>query len=100
MARRPYPCDGERMVSGNRIKNSPTNISDICNANTIFGPDAVSLHGKTARRTPEIILLDYLPIPPDILDKNSEFDITEYLMFVNKIPFLVTLGQQVRFTTV
>ena len=38
-------------------------------------------------------------IAPEILDQNRKLDITPALMFVNKITFLVTPGQRVKFTT-
>ena len=88
------------MVRGEMIKNHPITIPDIQNAITIFGPGIGSLHGKTVRHTPEIMVSDYITIPPEFLDQNYNLEITTDLMFVNKTPFLVTLGQRVKFTTI
>ena len=50
--------------------------------------------------TPEPVESDYITILPEILDQKSNLDITSDLMFVNKIPFIITLGQLMKFTTI
>ena len=100
MFARPSPHDLERMLRGNTFKNCPITIANIQNTNKSFDPDIGSLCGKTVRCTPEPVVSDYIAISSDILDQHSYLEITADLMFVNKIPFIVTLGQRVKFTTI
>ena len=44
------------MVSSNMIKNCPIDSTDVSNARAIFGPDLVSVRGKTVRRKPKLIV--------------------------------------------
>ena len=43
---------------------------------------------------------DYVEIPPEINATLGKVEIVADLMFVNKIPFMITLGKRVKFTTV
>ena len=63
----PPPHDFELMVCGNMIKTPPITISDIHNANNIFGPGIGCLLGKTVRHTTEMVVSNYIVIPPTIL---------------------------------
>ena len=87
------------MVRGNMIRNCPVTVADIKNAHTIFGPDIGAMRGKTVRNSPAPVVSEYYAVPPEILLQNSDVDVTGDVMFVNRIPFLVTLGQKIKFTT-
>ena len=52
----PSTRDFERIVRGNIIKNLQITISDIRNANNVFGPDIGSLRGKTVWHTPDPVV--------------------------------------------
>ena len=43
---------------------------------------------------------DYMAIPPSITSKLEKVDVTGDVMSVNQIPFGVTMGQRLKFTTV
>ena len=43
---------------------------------------------------------NYIAIPPVTMEHNSDIDVTGKFFFVNKINFLVTLGQRIKFTIV
>lgn len=43
---------------------------------------------------------DYISIPPAIASKFDNMDVTGDITFVNGIPFQITLGKRVTFTTV
>ena len=82
------------------IQNFPVTISDIHNDHTIYGPDVGSLISKTFHIKTEPLVSDNIAIPPDILEQNRDIDVTEDIVFVDRIPFFITLGQKLRFTTV
>ena len=72
---------------------------DVLIANELFGPDVGALKGKTTRRTPPIV---DLPISVDltsILKHYGEITLCVDLMYVNKVPLLVTLSWNIKFGT-
>ena len=81
-------------------KNCPITIINIRNAKKTFGLNIGSLCRWTLQHRPDPVVLEYIAIPPEILDQNINLDITVDLMFVNKIPFLVTLVKWVKFATI
>jgi hypothetical protein len=88
------------MVSSNMIKNCPVTLTDVANANTIFGPDLATLKGKTVRITPPPVATDYVQIPNEIMSLNRNVTLAIDIMFVNGLPFLVSISRKINFTTV
>ena len=69
-------------------------------ANKLFGPDVGALKGKTTRRGPPIV---DSPVSIDIthiLKYYGEVTLCIDLMYMNKVPLLVTLSRNVKFGTV
>jgi hypothetical protein len=82
------------------IKNCPITSTDVANANTIFGPDLATLKGKTVRITPPPVATDYVQIPNEIMSLNRNVTLAIDIMFVNGLPFLVSISRKIKFTTV
>jgi hypothetical protein len=80
----------EGMVREKLIANCPVTVKDIRNANRIFGPDLANLRGKTTRKKPEHVRVDYVEIPRDLVDMHKYVTLVADVMFVNGLPFLVT----------
>jgi hypothetical protein len=97
---RPSEKDFRGMVRANLIPNCPVTTKDISVAHKILGPDIGSIRGKTTRRKPTVVETDYVEIPPEINATLGKVEIVADLMFVNNIPFMITLGKRVKFTTV
>ena len=57
-----FPSDQyfENMVSSNIIVNFPVTFDDVKNAKLFFGPDITSLKGKSVRRKPASVFMDYV----------------------------------------
>ena len=72
------------------VKNFPISVTSIKNAYTIFGPNIGSLRGKTVIKT-ETVMLDYMAIPKQIKYKMKTIELTVDVMFVNNIPFVISL---------
>jgi hypothetical protein len=96
-----YPSskDYTNMVRSNMIRDCPITSADVKLSNKIFGPGIASLKGKTTRNTPEPILTDYVKIPKAIIDLNQDVTLAADIMFVDSIPFLISVSCKIKFTT-
>lgn len=97
---RPSLKDYIKIVSENWLPNCPITKDDILAAEHIFGPDVGSLKGKTARRRPHAVRQVIQPLPPEIMSRYQFVTICADVMYVNGVPFLVTLSRHIRFGTV
>ena len=88
------------MIRSNMIVNCPVTFSDVKNAKLIFGRDITSLKGKSVRRKLASVVADYVEIPREILESRNELEVSTDIMFINKLPFLVRIIQQLKFTTI
>ena len=43
---------------------------------------------------------DYVPIPEQIKNKKKTIELSVNVMFVNKIPFVISIGKNMKFTTI
>ncbi len=67
----PSKKDYKTMVSNNLIWECPITSMDITNARAIFGPDLLSVQGKTVRTTPAPVVADYVAVPRNLVDANK-----------------------------
>jgi Zinc knuckle len=96
-----YPStrDFLKYIDKHMIPNCPIQREDILAAEDILRPCVDSLKGKTVRRGEDHVLSDLSPIPPDILDRYRHVTLCADIMYVNKLPFLVTTSRDLRFGT-
>ena len=92
--------DLDNMVRSNMIVNSPVTFDNVKNSKLLFGPDINSLKGKSVRRNPDSVVTDYVDIPREILESHKELEVLTEIMFINKLPFLVSINQQLKFTMI
>ena len=93
------PSDDEFASMVSTMRNCPIKRSDIANATAIFGPNRNVLRGKTVRQRPQRVDADFVQIPWDYYVLHKFVTLTADLMFVNGIPFLVTLLREIRLYT-
>ena len=83
----------EVLVSCKKLDDMPVAPHDLRNAKAIFGgPDIAGVRGETTRRALERVITDYVAIPRDFLKLHTHVTLIADVMFVNNIPFLVTLS--------
>lgn len=95
----PSTHDLKAIVASNQIANCPVSISDIERAEAIYGPSVPILKGKTTRRSPDRVVSDYINIPLKVIKANKNVDLSGDIFFVNKISFLATVSDNIKFTT-
>ena len=94
---------GSRQLADVIIKhfhNCPITKEDIQAADDIFGPNLGSLKGKTVRRPNPHVKTQTIGVPPDIMQIHRSVTLAIDIMFINKIPFLVTTSRHLKFGTV
>ena len=96
----PSEREFENMVCSNMIVNCPINFDDVKNAKLIFGPDITSLKVKSVRRKPASVVMDYVDIPREILESRKELEVLTDIMFIKKLPFLLSIRRRLNFTTI
>ena len=99
MIGRPSTTDYKNMITGNLLKNCPVIVDDIRNTDKIFGPDVAAIKGKTVRAKSPVVRRDIIAIPPVVRDHHIGVELVGDIMFVNSIPFLVTLSKKITFGT-
>ena len=87
------------IVDNNLLQNCPITRADIIAAERIFGPDVGSLKGKTVRKTPSTVKIHMADIPTSIISRYQKVTVSADIMFVNKIPFFVTISRHIKFGT-
>jgi hypothetical protein len=98
---RPSVREYVQIVENGHLPNCPINREDILVAEDIFGPEVGCLKGKTTRKRSPIVQEERDgAVPESILTKYRQVTICADLMFVNKIPFLVTISKHIHFGTV
>ena len=96
---RPSDKDFVKILKTSSLPDCPVAPRDVIIANKLFGPDVGALKGKTTRRNPPIV---DSPVPADItsiLKYYGEVTLCVDLMYVNRVPLLVTLSRNIKFGT-
>eukprot|EP00984_Skeletonema_dohrnii_P033562 scaffold30483_cov78-Skeletonema_dohrnii-CCMP3373.AAC.1 len=89
-----------RTDSHSLFRDCPVSSKDITNANRIFGPSLPIVKGKTVRKRPSRVEPQFISIPAQVMELNKFVTLVADVMFVNGLPFFVTLSRNIRFVTV
>ena len=95
----PTSCSFIHFLDNNLLPNCPVSRKDVLRAEQIFGPDAGSIKGKTVRRQPPRVEVEEVSLPATIQEHYQEVTPACDIMYVNKIPFLISISQHIRFGT-
>jgi acetolactate synthase regulatory subunit len=88
-----------RYIQHHSLPNCPIKQQDAINAANIFGCDIGSLKGKTTRRSLDGIHANITNIPRQIMEQYRDITLCVNLMFVNCIPFFLSISRNIRFIT-
>jgi Reverse transcriptase (RNA-dependent DNA polymerase)/Zinc knuckle len=97
-----YPSNQDmiELVKNNILINCPITVNDIHNAEEIFGPNLAALKGKSVRRGGVPVVGNIVRLPREIMDRYRSITLCGNVMFVNSVPFFVSVGKDIRFGTV
>ena len=90
----------ESIIANNHLPNADVTREDIKAADDIFGANIGSLNGKTVSRPGHPVSGTSTPVPRDILQTHKRVTLSVDIMFVNSVPFLLTISRNIRFGTV
>jgi hypothetical protein len=96
---RPTSKEFAKILKLNLIPDCPVTRDDIMIAEKIFGPDIGSLKGKTVHQNTEHVEVAHTPVPSPIMSQYHDVIIGADIMFVNKIPFFVTILRYIKLGT-
>ena len=91
--------DFKHMVQQNMVKDSPITVDDVKIMNDIFGPNVYMLKGKTVRTRPHKVVSNYIEIPDRLLDAHKRIVLCIDIMYVDNLPFFVTVSLNVKYFT-
>ena len=88
------------VLSRKLLPNCDVSGNDVVNANKIYGPGVGSLKDKTVRHRQHKVKVPPSPIPTTLMKRYQHVVLADDIMFVNKIPFFITIARNIRFRTV
>jgi hypothetical protein len=95
----PSEKDYKGVVSNHLISNFPVTHTNITNTRAIFGPDLLSVQGKTVRWTPAPVVTDYVEVPRSLVELNKTVMLAADVFFVDGTAFLITMSRRIKFMT-
>ena len=88
-----------QIIDHQLLLNCPITRADILAAKDILGLNVHSLKGKTVQWTAPHVSSSITPVLSDILSLYHSVTLCMDNMFVNKMPFLVTISHNIKFGT-
>ncbi len=87
------------LVRNNQLKNCSISVDDISNASSIYGKARPNLRGSTTRTKPTRVTPTVVSVPRDFYKLHRFVTLSADVMFVNGLPFLTTVSENIEFLT-
>ena len=95
----PSTCDFIKIVEKHLLPNYAVTCQDILAAEHIFHKDLGSLKGKTAHQQTPPVNITPTTIPTTVLKQYHDIIMAADIMYVNKIPFFMSISRHLCFAT-
>ena len=82
----------------NQIKNCEVSVRNIDTTQKLWLKELIALKGKTVQGKPTVVASDRIKIPKDIANLKRTVFFTADILFVNRIPFSISLDRKINFT--
>jgi hypothetical protein len=89
MIGRPSYADFMAIIKNSLLPNVNIVIKDVEYSKRLSGKELGSIQGKTVRTCPDVVVTDYIEIPPDIMELNCDVTISVDKMNVDRLKFLM-----------
>lgn len=96
---RPSLKQFKKILDTGLLPNCPLTSQDAMAAEYIFGKDLGSIKGKTTRQQPEHVPIQHVSLPVELMARYKDVILAGDIMYVNKIPFFVTISRNLKFGT-
>jgi hypothetical protein len=100
MIGRPSIGDFMGIIKNSLLPHAKITANDIQNAELIYGKDIGAIQEKTTRNQPSPVVTDYVNVPEDVMSVHKRITLAADIMYVNKIPFMLTVSRVIQFTTI
>jgi hypothetical protein len=91
----PSKKDYKRVVSNHLISNCPVTHTNFTNTRAIFGPNILSVRGKTVQRAPAPVATDYVAVPCSVVDRTKVITLAADVFFVDGTAFLIMMSRRI-----
>ena len=81
-------------------RNRPATISNIEIAEDIWGRYIEALNGKIVRIRSTHVKMDFVEFPKWLIKLHDKLFITVGMMFINRMPFLISVLRNIKFSTI
>jgi hypothetical protein len=95
MIGRPSYADFMEIIKNSLLPNVNITIKDVEYVERLFGKELGSIQGKAVRIRPEVVVTDYIEIPPDIMELHCNVTISTDIMNVDRLQFLITTSRNI-----
>jgi hypothetical protein len=97
---RPSTKDFICIVERNLLPKCLITKADTLIEEDIYGAEIGALKGKTTRQRPHAVRTFITPISSEVMNKYQSITVCIDIMYINKIPMLVTKSRHIRFGTI
>ena len=96
----PSNADFKWLIKNNQINVFKVSVWNINTAQEIWGKDISALKCKSVQGKPTMVASDCIKIPKEIANIKKTVFLTADILFVNRIPFFISLRRKIDFTGV
>ena len=95
----PSVVDHKTIIKTNMIQDNPVTKSNIKLMEHLYGPNILTIKGKTTRQHPQKLVSNMVSIPHKICYTQCNVCLNIDIMYINGMPFLTTISKNIKYHT-